>query len=67
MESEFCSEVLDFGGRKGLSKCIDNHVISGAVDKSMFAIINDPADEVEANVNVLAAGMVLVVLGEQDH
>ena len=66
-ESKFSGEMLDFWRRKGLGECIGDHVIGGVVDKAQFAIINNPANEMEAYVNVFGVGMVLVVLQECDH
>ena len=58
--------MLDLWRREHFGKGISDHVISGAVDKVNLAIINDPVDEVEVDINVLGAGVVLMVFGEHD-
>ena len=67
MESKFSSKVLDFWRGKGLGEHISDHVVDGAVDKAQFAIVNNPVDKMEAYVNVLGAGMILMILQECDH
>ena len=59
--------MLDLWRRECLGKSIGNHNICWAVDKSYFAVVNDPVDEVKVDVDVLGVGMVLVVFGEHDH
>jgi len=58
--------VLDFCRRKGFSKGIHDHVICGTVDESKGTLFDDPANEVEMNVDVLCACMVLMILTECD-
>ena len=67
MESKFSGEVLDFWRGKGLGEHIANHVIGRAVDKAQFAIIDNPVDKMEVYVNVLGAGMILMILQECNH
>jgi len=45
--------VLDFCRRKGFSKGICDHVVHGTVDESKGTLFDDPANEVETNVDVL--------------
>ena len=58
--------MLGLRGWEGLGKGVRNHVFSRAVDQTKSAVFNDPSYEVEADVDVLGAGMVLVVLSERD-
>jgi hypothetical protein len=43
---------------------VGDHVIHGAIDEAYGALLDDPPDPVVAHVNVLCAGMVLVVACE---
>ena len=65
-KSEFGSKVLDLCGWEGLSESVSNHFVGGAVDQLNLALVNDIADKMITNINVLGLGMVLVVLGECD-
>jgi hypothetical protein len=63
-ESELGCKVLDFCRREGFSEGIRNHVVRGTVDELKGTLLNDPANEVETNVDVFGASMVLMVLTE---
>ena len=65
-KSELGHEMLDFRRWKGLGKGIGDHVICRAVNKPNRAIFDDVVDEMKANVNVLGASVVLVILHECD-
>ena len=59
-------EVLDLGRGEGLRQDVGDHVLGGAVDELNLLVLDDPADEVVADVDVLRTGMVLVVTSERD-
>ena len=61
-ESKCVCEMLDFCRQKGFCKCICYHFFSRAVDKSYFAVFNNPSYEVEMNVDVLGSCMLLMFL-----
>ena len=56
--------MLCFSGRECLCKHIGELLVSGAVDESGRALFDDVADEMKANINMLGAGMVLMVFCE---
>ena len=66
LKSEFGSKVLDLHGQEGLSESVSNHFVSGAVDQLNLALVNDIADKMIMNINVLGSGVVLVVFGKCD-
>ena len=65
-ESKLSSEVLDFWGWECLCECVSNHFSSWTIDEPERAVFNDPADKMEADVDVFGSGMVLVVFGKCD-
>jgi len=66
-EPEGRRKVLHLRRGKGFHKCISYHFVGRAVDKSNFAFLNDPSDEVEMNVDVLRTCVILMLLGERDR
>jgi hypothetical protein len=58
--------MLDLQGRQGFSKRVGNHVASWAKNKKEFAILDDPADKVETDVDVFSSGVILVILHESN-
>ena len=58
--------MLDLSGWKGFRERVGNHVVRGAVNKTNRAVFDDVANKMEANVDVLGASMVLVILRECD-
>ena len=66
VETKLGSEMFDFWGGKSLSESVGNHFTGRVVDESNFAIFDNPANEVEAYVDVLQPCMVLVDLCECD-
>ena len=66
VQSKFSCEMLDFWGWKSFGEGVSDHVIGGTEYKSDFAIINYPVDEIEMDVNMLCAYVVLEILGEHN-
>jgi hypothetical protein len=56
--------MFDFGGRKSFGKGIGHHFVGRAVNEAKRTTFNNPAYEMEANVNVFGAGVELVILGK---
>ena len=52
--------MLDFCGRQSLGKCVSNHVVGWAVDKSNRTIFDNVMDEVEMNVNMFCMGVLMI-------
>ena len=63
---ELCSEVLHLRRGERLGEDVGDHVLGRAIDKPDRAIFNDSANEVESDVNVLAAHVVLMILREHN-
>ncbi len=47
-------------------RTVGDHVLGRAIDEPNRAVFDDPANEMEANVDVLAARVVLVILRERN-
>jgi hypothetical protein len=56
--------MFDFGGRKSFRKGIGYHFIGRAVNEAKGTTFDNPAYEMEANVDVFSAGMELVISGK---
>ena len=54
-------EMFRFCARERLSKHICKHVLGWTKDESNRAIVDDPSDEMELNVNVLGSSVVLMI------
>jgi hypothetical protein len=54
-------KVLGFQGWQCFGECVGDHVVCGAIHKFDGAIFDDPADKMEADVDVLCAHMILEV------
>jgi len=50
--------MFDLRGRQGFSEGISEHFASGTENKNKFAIIDDPANKVESDVDVFGASVV---------
>jgi len=66
-EAKLVAEVLDFGRGKSLRHRVGNHVVGRAIDKADRAVVNDPANEVEANIDMLRTSVVLMILCQRDR
>ena len=64
VQCKTCSEMLHLGWWQGLGKRVSNHVIGWAIYESQGALLNDPANEIIAHIDVLRARVVLVVSSE---
>ena len=58
--------MFDFRQGEHLGEGVGNHVVCRAEYESNFAIVDYPADEMEMNVDMLGAHMILMVLGERN-
>ena len=58
--------MLDLWGWERFGEGVGDHVVGGAENEVNLAVVDYPADEVEAYVNVFCAHVVLVVFGECD-
>ncbi len=67
MESKATSKVFDLCRGEHLSECISDHISSGAVNKAQGAPLDDSANEVIADIDVLGLHVVTVVLHESNH
>lgn len=56
--------MFDFWRWQCLSQGIGDHVCSGAVNELEFIIVDDPANEIKMNVDMLHLSVVLMVFGE---
>ena len=63
-ESKSSSEMLHLGRGQGLGERVSDHVVRWAIHEAEGALLNDPANEVIAHVNVFGACMILVITGE---
>ena len=59
--------MLDFEGRERLRECVGDHIRGRAVDELNGAILADPTEEMETNVDVFRACVVLVVSRKSDR
>jgi hypothetical protein len=66
-ESEAAREVLDLRRGECLGERICNHVSSGAVNEVEGAPLNNPMNEMIADIDVLGPCVVTVVLCESDR
>lgn len=62
MESTGKSKIFNFGGKKSLSKGINNYVISRAKNQTDLALLNNPMNKIKVHINVLHARVVLMIL-----
>lgn len=58
--------MLNFSRRKSFRKRVSDHIFSGTKYQTNLPLLDDPANEMEAHVNVLCARMVLMVLRERN-
>ena len=58
--------MFDLGRWQRLGKQVGNHIVGGAKNELQFAIVDDPMNKMEMNVDVFCACMVLMVLGKCD-
>ena len=58
--------MLDFRGGERLGEGVGDHVVCRAEYELNFAVVDYPAYEMEMDVDVLGARMILMVLGERD-
>lgn len=58
--------MLDFHRGKQFCEGISNHVVSGTVDEFNMTVVDSVTDKMIMDVDVLSAGMVLIILGERD-
>ena len=65
-ESELGGEVLDLCRGQHFGERVGEHLIGWAINDLEGTLFDDPADEVESDVNMFGAGMVLVVFGKFD-
>jgi len=56
--------MLDFRRWKGFGKCVGDHVISRAVNKSNRTVFDDVSNKMKSDVDVFGTSVVLVVFGE---
>ena len=60
-EAKLGCEMLDLEGSEHFGEHVGNHIFGWAIHKLNAAILDDPVDEVKANIDVLGASMVTVV------
>ncbi len=65
-EPKLSSKVLHLREGERLCEDVGDHILGRAIDEPNRAVFDDPANEMEVNVDVLAARMVLVVLRERN-
>ncbi len=65
-QAECGREMLDLQRGERLGQDVGDHVVGRAIDELDLLVLDDPADEVVAYVDVLRTGMVLVVASESD-
>jgi hypothetical protein len=58
--------MLGLDARKRLGKGIGDHILGRTKDEADRAILDDPANEVVANIDVFGMGVILVVFGKCD-
>jgi hypothetical protein len=56
--------MFDFHGNQSFRKDVGYHFFSRTVNKPYFTIFNDPLNEMETDVDVFCASMVLVFLSK---
>src|ERR1700720_756407 len=61
-QAKFCRKMLDLRGGQCLSKAISNHVGSQTKNELKNSFFDNPADEMETDVDVFSTCMVLMVL-----
>lgn len=66
-ESETVSEVLDFSGGERFGEHVSDHVGGGAINKTEGALLDHPANEMVADVDVLGPRVIAMVLRESDR
>ncbi|TFK77678.1 hypothetical protein K466DRAFT_508228, partial [Polyporus arcularius HHB13444] len=52
---------------EGLRESVGDHVVRGAIHETYLLVFDDPANEMEADVDVFSAGVVLVVASESNR
>ena len=65
-QAESDGEMLDLRRGKGFCEDVRDHVLGRAIHEAYLLVFDDPADEMEADVDVLRARVVLVVPRERD-
>jgi hypothetical protein len=64
VESESSGEMFHLGRRQGLGERVGDHVIGWSVYEAQETLLNDPADEVVAHIDMFHVRVVLVVPSE---